>query len=155
MLFCRFLTTTCMAENVFKVVSTFNATIAYFSKKIAGIYIADSLTMFVSRSESIAKIKEETPDAVESRCVFHREALSSMTLPISTKDKRQKLCEPSTTLKQVLSIQNCLPSSARTWLLIMRLCFFIHPFNFFTKVCYCCIKCGNNFKYIFCHTCGR
>ena len=37
-------------------------------------------------------------------------------------------------LKQVLSIQNCLPCFARTWVQIMKLCFFIHPFGAYQKL---------------------
>ena len=43
--------------------------------------------MLGSRSEFIAKIKEKTPNAVESNCVIYGEALSSRTLVIAIKDK--------------------------------------------------------------------
>ena len=108
-----------------KIVYTFIATMVYRRKNL---WVSGGLTIFVSQRKFIAKIKKKTSNGVRSHCVIYQ-ALSSTSLPIAMKDYLKQLYEPSITLKQLLSLQNFLPSFGRTWIIIIRLCFFIHLFG--------------------------
>ena len=65
----------------------FITTIVYLGKNFSGVCINGGVTVFGSRSEFIAKIKEKNPNTVGSYCMIYQEALSSRTLPIAMKHK--------------------------------------------------------------------
>ena len=87
MLFCRPLKTTTKAEYVFQVVSLFFDDKGLQWKKLVGVCTDGAPTMLGSRSGLIPRIKQQSPNAVGTHCVIHREALASKTLTATMKDK--------------------------------------------------------------------
>ena len=116
MLFCRPLETICRAKDVFKVVCTFIATIAYLEKKIVDVCIDGGLTMFGFRSEFNAKIKDKTPDTDGCHYVIHGEPLSSSTLPIAIKDKFATIIQAVNYVEASAVNKKLFTKLARTWI---------------------------------------
>ena len=79
MLFCRPVETTTRAEDVFKVVAAYFGDKDMKREKLVGICTDGAPAMLGSKSEFIARIKQNSPSAVGTHCLIHREGLASNT----------------------------------------------------------------------------
>jgi len=77
--------------------------------------------------------KQENSQCRWISCVIHCEALASGTLFAALKDNLAIIIRTVKFVKKMLSIRDCLPCFAKTWIPIVRLCCFIHLFGSYQK----------------------
>nr|XP_039256335.1 protein ZBED8-like [Styela clava] len=87
MLFCKPLETTTKAEDVFEAVAAYFDSNAIKWGNLMGICTDGAPAMLGSRSGFVSRMKQRSPNAIGTRCVIHKEALASRTLPPALEDK--------------------------------------------------------------------
>lgn len=85
-LFCKPLTTTTTAKDIFNLIKSFFSDNQIPLNVVGSICTDGAPAMLGSRSGLVALLKNDVPGVISTHCILHRQALMSKTLPVTLKN---------------------------------------------------------------------